>query len=871
MSATLDRLNTALFERYRVERELGAGGMATVYLAEDVKHRRKVALKVLRPELAAVIGADRFLHEITTTANLQHPHILGLHDSGQVDGTVFYVMPFIPGESLRDRLTREKQLPVDDSVRITREVASALDYAHRQGIIHRDIKPENILLHDGSALVADFGIALAASRTGGTRMTETGMSLGTPHYMSPEQAMGERELGPRSDVYALGCVAYEMLSGEPPFTGPTPQAIVTRAITDPPRPLRSQRASVPEHVEAAILQSLEKLPADRFSTAGAFAEALGRPSFTRATSSAPGAARSTPVPWKPIALGLAGLAGLLAVALGVMSQRPAVRETGTRPPIRFDVAIPDSLSVDGIKLSQDGSRLLVLTTTGPWIYTFADMRLSRFDVSMERVYSPAVDFSPDGAWIAFVERGTLKVVGSQGGTPRPLADTIRTVRWSDDGYLYVGRRIDKRNRFSRTSESGGPIEDLFVAEDTTTAVYGLPLPGGKAAIIALESPLSFAVDLFVLDLDTKKVRPLANPVETGNPDAYTGNGHLILYARDALYAVPFDVNRLEFTGAAVPFVQGAPLGMSAAAGMLAHTLTPAAGPVLMNRRGVRRELPGALTPNTWSFNTSVSPDGGAFAFWRYEGAGDRWDTYVYRLPAGPLVRVSADSSRRNGRPSWSPDGTHVLFLSYVNEHGTLFRAAADGSAPPQRVLSRSGSIEDFSLLPDGRQMVVLEAGRGLVLASAETVDSGITLVDQREQPLRPRVSPDGRWLAYTAVAFGRREVFVRPIAGGTSRWQVSRTGALSAVWGRSGRELFFVTEDSLYSAQLNSGTMFLVNSVQPLFRVPPFSLRAGIDLLPGDSLFVMIAIELDGRDRIAVTVNFDETLRTLTLGPGTRR
>jgi serine/threonine-protein kinase len=871
MSTPLDRLNTALFERYRVERELGAGGMATVYLAEDVKHRRKVALKVLRPELAAVIGADRFLHEITTTANLHHPHILGLHDSGQVNGTVFYVMPFIPGESLRDRLTREKQLPVDDAVRITREVASALDYAHRQGIIHRDIKPENILLHDGSALVADFGIALAASRTGGTRMTETGMSLGTPHYMSPEQAMGERELGPRSDVYALGCVAYEMLSGEPPFTGPTPQAIVARAITDPPRSLRSQRASVPEHVEAAILQSLEKLPADRFNTAGAFGEALAKTSFTRATTSAPRAVRSRPVPWKPIALGLAVLTGLLAVALGVMSQRPAVRDPGARPPIRFDIAIPDSLEVDGIKLSHDGSRLLVLTSTGPWLYTFADMRLSRLDVAMHRVFTQAVDFSPDGAWIAFVERGTLKVVGSQGGTPRPLADTVRSVRWGDDAYLYIGRRIDKRYRFSRIPESGGPIEDLFVAEDTLTGIYGLPLPGGKSGIVALESPLTFKVDLLLIDLDMKKVRPLANPIETGNPDAYTEGGHLILYARDAMYAVPFDLHRLEFTGTAVPFVQGAPLGVSAAAGMLAYTLTPAAGPALMNRRGVRRELPGAISPSTWTFNTSVSPDGGAFAFWRYQSDGDRWDTYVYRLPSGPLVRVSADSSRRNGRPSWSPDGTHVLFLSQIKEHGTLFRAAADGSAPPERVLTRPGSMDDFSLLPDGKRMVALEAGRGLVLASAETVDSGLTLVDSREQPLRPRVSPDGRWLAYTAVAFGRREVFVRPVAGGSSRWQVSRNGATSALWSRSGRELFFITEDSLYSAQLNPGTAFQVSSVQALFRVPPFSLRAGIDVLPGDSLFVMIATEVDGRERIAVNVNFDETLRTLTAGPGTRR
>ncbi|HTL04561.1 MAG TPA: serine/threonine-protein kinase, partial [Gemmatimonadales bacterium] len=277
--------------------------MATVYLAQDVRHDRRVALKVLRPELAAVIGASRFLAEIKTTANLQHPHILPLHDSGEVDGTVFYVMPYVEGESLRDRLTREKQLPVEDAIRITREVAAALDYAHRHGVIHRDIKPENILLHDGTALVADFGIALAVSSAGGgSRMTETGMSLGTPHYMSPEQAMGERELSPRSDVYALGCVLYEMLVGEPPFTGPTAQAIVAKVITEKPPLATAARESVPRHVAAAIQQSLAKLSADRFGSAAAMAEALGRPGWAdTGTSDAVAAEPRTPPNRKLIA------------------------------------------------------------------------------------------------------------------------------------------------------------------------------------------------------------------------------------------------------------------------------------------------------------------------------------------------------------------------------------------------------------------------------------------------------------------------------------------------------------------------------------------------------------------------------------------
>ena len=220
MNDPLDRLKAALTDRYEIQEEIGAGGMATVYLAHDVKHDRKVALKVLRPELAAVIGAERFLQEIKVTANLQHPHILPLHDSGEADSFLYYVMPLVEGESLRERLHREKQLPVGDALEITKAVASALDYAHRHGVIHRDIKPENVLLHDGQALIADFGIALAVSQAGGTRLTETGLSVGTPHYMSPEQAMGDRELDARSDVYSLGAMLYEMLVGEPPFTGP---------------------------------------------------------------------------------------------------------------------------------------------------------------------------------------------------------------------------------------------------------------------------------------------------------------------------------------------------------------------------------------------------------------------------------------------------------------------------------------------------------------------------------------------------------------------------------------------------------------------------------------------------------------------------
>jgi eukaryotic-like serine/threonine-protein kinase len=268
------RLRAALADRYHLERELGSGGMAIVYLAQDLKHRRQVAIKVLRPELAAALGRERFLREVTTTANLRHPHILPLFDSGEAGEFLFYVMPLVEGESLRGRLAREKQLPLDDALRIAREVADALDHAHAHGLVHRDIKPANILLENGHAVVADFGIARAITAAGGEALTETGLSLGTPLYMSPEQAAGEPSMDGRSDQYALGCVLYEMLGGEPPFTGRTAQAILARRLGEPVPPLRTVRESVPVHVEQAINRALSKAPADRFATAKQFVEAL---------------------------------------------------------------------------------------------------------------------------------------------------------------------------------------------------------------------------------------------------------------------------------------------------------------------------------------------------------------------------------------------------------------------------------------------------------------------------------------------------------------------------------------------------------------------------------------------------------------------
>jgi len=314
MTDVLARLAAALADRYRIERELGQGGMATVHLAEDLRHHRKVAIKVLRPELAAVLGAERFVQEITTTAALSHPHILPLFDSGTAEGFLYYVMPYVEGETLRNKLDREKQLGVDEAVKLTTEVADALDYAHRHGVIHRDIKPENILLHDGRPMVADFGIALAVSAAAGGRMTETGLSLGTPHYMSPEQATAEKEITARSDVYSLASVLYEMLAGQPPHLGGSAQQIIMKIVTDQARPVTELRKAVPPNVAAALAKALEKLPADRFDSARAFAEALGNTHFT-VEGTAAGLSSSTGGPWRRRFQAALAAVALLSVVL----------------------------------------------------------------------------------------------------------------------------------------------------------------------------------------------------------------------------------------------------------------------------------------------------------------------------------------------------------------------------------------------------------------------------------------------------------------------------------------------------------------------------------------------------------------------------
>jgi eukaryotic-like serine/threonine-protein kinase len=447
---TIAELNDSLIGRYLVEQEIGQGGMATVYLARDVRHDRKVAIKVIHPELAVVLGPDRFVTEMKVTANLQHPHILPLFDSGTARGQLFYVMPFVEGETLRDKLTREQQLPIDEAVRLTTEVAGALDYAHRHGVVHRDIKPENILLHDGTALVADFGIALAVSNAGGTRLTQTGLSLGTPQYMSPEQATGDKVIDGRTDVYSLGCMMYEMLTGEPPFTGPSSQAIVARVLTEQVRPIRARRDTVSPELEDAVVMALQKLPADRFATPGAFADALrvggtGRTTAGRAASRHTAATSRQLRSWQLLA-GVSLVAAIAALVAGARRSPPS----------------------DGLQVARQ------LTFEGNVI---------------------AAALSADGAWLAYVTNNclgrefscgrTLQVREVDGTTSVPIAANwyaiAPAVRWSNDGAMlaFAGSREHGATAVHLTDRLGSSKGSIPVA----TQVFAFTPDGKSIALV----------------------------------------------------------------------------------------------------------------------------------------------------------------------------------------------------------------------------------------------------------------------------------------------------------------------------------------------------------------------------------------------------
>jgi eukaryotic-like serine/threonine-protein kinase len=873
----LARLSSALADRYGILRELGAGGMATVYLAQDLRHDRRVAIKVLRPELAAVIGAERFLAEIRTTANLQHPHILPLFDSGTADGFLYYVMPYVEGESLRDRLLREKQLPIAEAVRLASEVGSALDYAHRHGVIHRDIKPENVLLHDGQALVADFGIALAASKAGGSRMTETGMSLGTPHYMSPEQAMGEREISARADVYALGAMTYEMLTGEPPFTGPTAQAIVAKVVTERPASIRRRRDTVPPEVEEAVLTALAKLPADRFATAAEFASAMSAAGTATRRIPAREASPRTAAPpaHRALLYGALALTALLAV-WGWTRRRPsetaAVLRIVLEPPAGSELAFPVSGSGTYLAVSPDGRYVVYAASHGQSGWALDLRRLDELQArtlpGTEGATTP--EFSPDGRWIAFgAADGTLRKIALDGTSLTTLcrldAGGINGLTWTSDRELVFSRvNLAARGLYRVAADGGEParLGRIDSASGERLQLAPRAADGGRLVFYASTGASNLDLKIAVM--------------KEGEPKVFAGlpglrplgllDGRLLYVRHDgALMAARFDVRTLE-AGPPLQVVDSlaaltwmTPAALSPSGTLLYQRGGLASRLVLVDERGQVRPL---LDSARAYLHPRLSPDGRRLAVEVRSGTAN--EIWIASLAGGTFERLTRGGF--SDRPEWTPDGSRVLYSSSRAVANPLWWQPADGSGAPEIVYRGPDPIREGVFTPDGRTIVFRtdsrDSARDLYRLPLDGERKPVPILVNVNDDKHPRVSPDGALLAYTSNESDREEVYVRPLAGSGARIRVSLGGGAEPLWSPDGKRLFYRAGFALMAATIARAPTLGVTGRDTLFegRYPTDPWHPNYDVTPDGRHFVMLQPVEENRDLILV-VNWIEELR----------
>jgi serine/threonine-protein kinase len=815
MTAAMDQLTSALVGSYRIERELGAGGMATVYLAHDIKHDRDVAIKVLHPDLGAALGGERFLSEIRTTARLQHPHILPLLDSGDADGSLYYVMPVVTGESLRTRLERERQLPIPDAVRIAREVASALDYAHRQGVIHRDIKPENILLHDGQAMVADFGIALAVQQAGGQRMTQTGLSLGTPQYMSPEQAMGERTIDARSDIYALGAVTYEMLAGDPPFTGSSVQAIVARVLNEKPTPLHTLRDTVPDAVEHAVLTALAKLPADRFATPAEFSTALASQSGERAGAwTTPASKREQRRITRVVAVLAVGL--VLATAVAALGW---LRPTGSRGQVtRVALALPAAQAIlpqfygFSLDLSPDGKRLAYIGTgpskgtTQVWIRPLDVLDATPLAGTTGAV---SVAWSPDErAVLIMTTRQSAAVVSVDGGQIVPLRN-INDASWGADGRIYSD---DKGANILRQTV-GGVADTLYRGDTNFILGHPMAFPRGDGALfVHVPKGNDAATKSEIVAMSFAEKKPVV--VGLGVYARLMKSGSLLFASADgSVFIAPFDQSKLRMTGAPVPFghvAMGANSGRSYPQITVSDEGTYAyLGGALQRQRLAWLDASGRVIrrlPDEGDFwGIALSPDATRLAFTlradnrdpnsAARGTGDVW---VEDLASGARTRLTNEGF--SPRPSWTPDGKSVLYARVGGpENQALFERRADASEPERLVVSMQSfghTVGDGHWLPDHRTLLVrtyLDAGSigNIYYTTVGSTDTAHPVATTPATETAPNPSPDGSMVAYVSDETGTNELYVQRFPTGGERLLVSKGGASPGRWSHDGRSLYY--------------------------------------------------------------------------------
>ena len=852
MSAQADRLATALAGRYTLDRELGAGGMATVYLAHDIRHDRDVAIKVLHPDLGAALGGERFLTEIRTTARLQHPHILPLLDSGEADGLLFYVMPFVRGETLRARLEHERQLSIPDALRIAREVADALSHAHAQGIVHRDIKPENILLQGGHALVADFGIALAVQSAGGARMTQTGLSLGTPQYMSPEQAMGERVIDARSDVYALGAVTYEMLAGDPPFTGSSVQAIVAKVLTEKPTPLHTLRDTVPGAVERAVLTALAKLPADRFPTPKAFVDA-----FEHSVTDGAHAPYGTPfgqsnhVP--RAAITAVALSVLVALASAIGWWR-AFHRPAALAPVQFSLTLPDRTHVGNgqgpFALSLDGRMVAVVAEGGNgqtmlYVRAMGEANAAPL-VGTEGAEQPS--FSPDGAWIAFVAGSQLKKVRTAGGEVATLADVGDTqgLSWGSAGLIFVANN----GRLAVVPENGGSVRTLGGSNtpNGTSERYPIALADGKSVLFT-----SWTGQLDGARVMHRTLEPVA-PTAVGVDSAMAlgiVRGWLVSGGSGGIVSIaPLDRTSTHATGPSRQAFQGVALLNATTAASVAPDGTlmyvPGSGLSDLVLLGPRGDTTVVAADRRDYLEPRLSPDGKRIVTAALGRNGV--DLWVIDRATRASTRLTTDG-RRYGRPEWMPDGVRVIYRALGDSVTEIQSRRWDGSDVPVRLQANPRlGLWEGAVSPNGEWLLYRTGtiGTADIYVRRLTGDTASRpFVATAGADLEGRFSPDGRWVAYTSVEAGLPQVFVRSFPTGDARVQVSANGGEQPVWSPDGHSLYYVGSQGsfLLRANVSLSPSFAVVSHDTVlrggFQTPPRNGHATYDVAADGRLLLV--------------------------------
>jgi Serine/threonine protein kinase len=861
----VSRLTDALKGRYDIQRELGQGGMATVYLAHDVRHDRDVAVKVLHPDLGAALGSERFLAEIRTTARLQHPHILPLLDSGEANGLLYYVMPFVPGESLRDRLNKEEQLPINAAISIAREIADALSAAHEMGIVHRDIKPENILLRGNHALVADFGIALAVQQAGGARMTQTGLSLGTPQYMSPEQAMGERSIGPRSDIYSLGAVTYEMLAGEPPFTGHSVQAIVAKVMTERPVPLSTIRNTVPPNIEAAVMTALAKLPADRFANAAEFAGALAG---TTTVQTAPvfqarnKSNLSTFIPW--------GIA-LAALALAVVgwSMRPRADDVN-RGAVRFMLSLADQSSAVQITgspfaISADGKTIAFIGAGNAGgsalsVRTLSDLSPRQLSGTEDATQSV---FSPDGKWIAFYRGNELRKISVNGGSSIRIAElaNVNGLSWGAQDEIIAA----SDNSIVAVSAAGGQprvIARPDSAEGESAMRWPLALADGTILYTSFSTGTSAdSRRIGVLKAGDTKGR--VTNIDGTNPLGII-DGYLIYCDIGVgLMGVKFDPNSGKTSGEPFTALDGALIG---GGGAFKGALSPS-GSVLYIAGSPRTQLMlvgnGSEQPlrqgdDLYNF-PRYSPDGKKILI--TIGSPAQRDIWIYEPASGTMQKVS-NAGTINERPEWSPDGSRILYRSNRDSVDALWWQPADmsGAATILQAPKKNSGVWEGVISPDGKSLIVrIDGPAGTREDLFWRSLSGDTALKPFEiSPFleaAPRFSPDGKWVAFTSNQTGTSQVYVTPFPGPGGRSVVStESGAVTPVWTRDGKHLVYATGSQLIEATLSFEPSFSVVSRKIVYQgsFATSAIHASFDIAPSQKEYLVLKNQFDNSQVVMI-------------------